>query len=95
MKIVWDDEPATTEQIMAADYLMNKPEILKEAVLFNDKNGLLTSSFTPPAIGELFFTFEVRLLRTAGEYRAIVWKGIRTGDARAILQGRIAYEHEN
>lgn len=85
MEIKWNKGLLGEEERRLNDYLNGRMGTLERliGVLSED---LMIISFTPPPIGNNFYTFEIRYIPAQG-YLLNVWKGIRTGDAAPLMWG--------
>jgi len=92
MKIKWDKKPATTEQVILADYLISRLDIIADIIRVSSRYDVLSASITPKSFESGFFTYEFKKDSSSDSYLLIIWKGIRTGDAVPVLYGHLEEE---
>lgn len=88
---MWDKMPRTRGEIIVAEYIEDKINILKELIDLYVKENFLAISFTPPPLKGNYYTYEIKYHRHDEKYLINVWNGVRTGDALPVLYGYIQY----
>lgn len=89
LKIGWDRTPEKPEELIATNYVEDKINIIESLLNNYIKEGLLTVSFTPPALCGKFYTYEIKFHQHDRKYIILVWKGVRTGDGMPFLHGHL------